>query len=214
MKKEIFKNHFIERCIIFLIGLFMMSFGIAFSIKASLGTSPISSVPYVTSYISGLSVGETTIIINILFIILQIVILRKKYDLFQLFQIPVLILFGMMIYFSQSLIKDITYTNYFQQWVLCIICILMVGIGVSIEVMAKLVTTPGEGLVLAISKIFNIKFGNIKIAFDITLVLISLTTILIYLGHLEGVREGTIIAAIFVGGYSKISKQAIESFGR
>ncbi len=214
MKKEIFKNHFIERCIIFLIGLFMMSFGIAFSIKASLGTSPISSVPYVTSYISGLSVGETTIIINILFIILQIVILRKKYDLFQLFQIPVLILFGMMIYFSQSLIKDITYTNYFQQWILCIIGILMVGVGVSIEVMAKLVTTPGEGLVLAICKVFPVKFGNIKIAFDITLVLISLTTILIYLGHLEGLREGTIIAAIFVGGYSKISKQAIESFGR
>ena len=214
MNKEIFKNHFIERCIIFLIGLYLMSLGIAFSIKASLGTSPISSAPYVTSYISGLSVGETTIIINILFIILQIVILRKKYDLFQLFQIPVLILFGMMIDFSQYLIKDITYTNYFQQWVLCIIGILMVGVGVSIEVMAKLVTTPGEGLVLAISKIFTIKFGNIKIAFDITLVLISLTTILIYLGHLEGVREGTIIAAIFVGGYSKISKQAIESFGR
>ena len=90
----------------------------------------------------------------------------------------------------------------------------MVGVGVSIEVMAKLVTTPGEGLVLAICKVFPVKFGNIKIAFDITLVLISLTTILIYLGHLEGVREGTIIAAIFVGGYSKISKQAIESFGR
>lgn len=210
MKKEIFKNHFIERCIIFLIGLFMMSFGIAFSIKASLGTSPISSVPYVTSYISGLSVGETTIIVNILFIILQIVILRKKYDLFQLFQIPVLILFGMMIYFSQSLIKDITYTNYFQQWILCIIGILMVGVGVSIEVMAKLVTTPGEGLVLAICKVFPVKFGNTKIAFDVTLVLISLTTILIYLGHLEGVREGTIIAAIFVGVIAKLVSKPLK----
>lgn len=117
---------------------------------------------------------------------MQIVILRKKYDLFQLFQIPALILFGMMIDFSQSLIKDITYTNYFQQWILCIIGILMVGVGVSIEVMAKLVTTPGEGLVLAICKVFPVKFGNTKIAFDVTLVLISLTTILIYLGHLEG----------------------------
>ncbi len=210
MNKEIFKNHFIERCIIFLIGLYLMSLGIAFSIKASLGTSPISSVPYVTSYISGLSVGETTIIINILFIILQIVLLRKKYDLFQLFQIPALILFGMMIDFSQSLIKDITYTNYFQQWILCIIGILMVGVGVSIEVMAKLVTTPGEGLVLAICKVFPVKFGNTKIAFDVTLVLISLTTILIYLVHLEGVREGTIIAAIFVGFIAKLVSKPLK----
>ena len=114
MNREILKNHFIERCIILLIGLDIMSLGIAFSIKAALGTSPISSVPYVTSRISGLSVGATTIIINLLFILIQILLLRKNYDLFQLFQIPALILFGVMIDFSAYLIKDITYTNYIQ----------------------------------------------------------------------------------------------------
>ena len=86
----------------------------------------------------------------------------------------------------------------------------MVGVGVSIEVMAKLVTTPGEGLVLAICKVFPVKFGNTKIAFDVTLVLISLTTILIYLGHLEGVREGTIIAAIFVGFIAKLVSEPLK----
>ena len=121
MKREIFKNHFIEICIILLIGLYIMSLGIAFSIKAALGTSPISSVPYVASTISGLSVGATTIIINLVFILIQILLLRKKYDLFQLFQIPALILFGLMIDFSAYLIKDITYTNYFHQWALCIL---------------------------------------------------------------------------------------------
>ena len=204
---NIFKKHFFKRCIILLIGLFIMSLGIAFSIKASLGTSPISSVPYVASYISGLSVGETTIIINLIFILVQILLLRKKYDLFQLFQIPALILFGIMIDFSQYLIKDITYSNYLQQWILCVAGIILVGIGISIEVMAKLITTPGEGLVLAICKIFPVKFGNTKIAFDVSLVLISIITVLIYIGHLEGVREGTIIAAIFVGLIAKqISK--------
>lgn len=144
MKREIFKNHFIERCIILLIGLYIMSLGIAFSIKAALGTSPISSVPYVASSISGLSVGATTIIINLVFILIQILLLRKKYDLFQLFQIPALVLFGLMIDFSAYIIKDITYTNYIQQWALCILGIILLGLVVSIEVMAKLVTTPGE----------------------------------------------------------------------
>ena len=62
------------------LGLTIMAFGVAFSIKAALGTSPISSVPYVTSTISGLSVGTTTIIMNFMFVLIQIAILRKKYD--------------------------------------------------------------------------------------------------------------------------------------
>ena len=82
MFKKILEKHLIERNIILLIGLYIMSLGIAFSIKASLGTSPISSVPYVTSCISGLSVGETTIIINLVFILTQILLLRKNTILF------------------------------------------------------------------------------------------------------------------------------------
>ncbi|WP_295296179.1 DUF6198 family protein [uncultured Brachyspira sp.] len=203
MNREIFKNRFIERCIILVIGLATMSLGIAFSIKAALGTSPISSVPYVASSISGLSVGVTTIIINLVFILIQILLLRKKYDLFQLFQIPALILFGLMIDFSGYLIKDITYTNYIQQWALCILGIILLGLGVSIEVMAKLVTTPGEGVVLAICKIFPFKFGNTKMAFYTLLVIIAVVTVLSFLGHLEGVREGTIAGAVFVGLLTK-----------
>ena len=199
MNREIFKNRFVERCIILLIGLAIMSLGIAFSIKAALGTSPISSVPYVASSISGLSVGATTIIINLVFILIQILLLRKKYDLF----LPALVLFGLMIDFSAYLIKDITYTNYIHQWALCILGIILLGLGVSIEVMAKLVTTPGEGVVLAICKIFSVKFGNTKIAFDTVLVIISVITVLSFLGHLEGVREGTIAGAVFVGLLAK-----------
>lgn len=56
-------NHLIIRSLLLCMGLIVMAFGVAFSIKAGLGTSPISSVPYVTSEISGLSVGCTTIII-------------------------------------------------------------------------------------------------------------------------------------------------------
>ena len=134
---------------------------------------------------------------------LQIVLLRKNYDLFQLFQIPALVLFGIMIDFSQYLIRNITYSNYFQQWGLCILGILLLGLGVSLEIMAKLVTTPGEGVVLAICKVFSVKFGNIKIAFDVVLVLISITTVMLFVGHLEGVREGTIAGAIFVGFTAK-----------
>nr|WP_300754584.1 hypothetical protein [uncultured Brachyspira sp.] len=86
MFKKILEKHLIERTIILLIGLYIMSLGIAFSIKASLGTSPISSVPYVTSCISGLSVGETTIIINLVFILCRYCFLEKNIIRFSFFK--------------------------------------------------------------------------------------------------------------------------------
>ena len=95
-------NHPVKRIFLLCLGLTVMAFGVALSIKAALGTSPISSVPYVTSVISGLSVGTTTIIMNFLFVLLQIAILRKQYDWFQLLQFPAAILFGTMIAVSYT----------------------------------------------------------------------------------------------------------------
>lgn len=90
-------DHPIKRVILLVIGFTLMAFGVAFSIRAGLGTSPISSVPFVTSQISGLSVGVTTIIMNVVFVLIQIAILRKNFDWFQLLQIPASLFFGLMI---------------------------------------------------------------------------------------------------------------------
>ena len=65
-------------------GLLIMAFGVGFSIKGNLGTSPISSLPYVTGQISGLTVGTTTIVMHCVLILLQILILRKRYEWVQL----------------------------------------------------------------------------------------------------------------------------------
>lgn len=192
-------DHLAKRIIFLCLGLTIMAFGVAFSIKAALGTSPISSVPYVTSTISGLSVGTTTIIMNFMFVLIQIAILRKKYDWFQLLQFPAAIVFGTMIDVADYVLKPISFSNYFEQWLLCVVGIFLVALGVSVEVMANLVTTAGEGIVLAICQVAPVKFSNMKVAFDVTLVCISIALSFIFLGHLDGVREGTIAAAVFVG---------------
>ncbi len=208
IKKKI--NHPIKRLVYLCIGLIIMAFGVAFSIQAGLGTSPISSVPYVTSEISGLSVGAATIIMNFIFILIQILILRKKYDYFQLLQLPATILFGTAIDLAGAVIAPITYSRYVQQWILCIIGIFLVALGVSVEVMANLITTAGEGIVLAVCKVTPFKFGNIKIIFDVTLVCIAIILSLLFLGELNGVREGTIAAAIFVGQITKQTNKLMK----
>lgn len=79
----------VKRAFVLIFGLVVMAFGVAFSINAELGTSPVSSIPYVTSLISGLTVGTTTIIVNTVIVLLQIVVLRRHFRLIRLLQIPV-----------------------------------------------------------------------------------------------------------------------------
>jgi len=195
------------RYLLLLIGLFIMAFGVAFSIKADLGTSPISSVPYTVSLISPLSVGTATIIMHCVFIAMQILLLRKNYQPLQLLQLPVALFFGLMTDFAVWALGGLHYSSYFTQWLFCVVGIFLVAVGVSAEVIAGVVTLAGEGLVLAICKVFPVKFGNMKVCFDCTLVITAAAIGVIANGCLLGVREGTIAAAIFVG---LVSKQIIK----
>lgn len=203
-------THPVRRSVLLSIGMIIMSFGVAFSIKSELGTSSISSVPYVTSVISGLSVGVTTIIMNSLFILAQIIILRKRYEWIQLLQLPAVVLFGVMIDVAGIVLEPIPVSNYFQRWVLCIVGILLLALGVSLEVTADFVTTPGEGLVIAICKVTPMKFGNMKVLFDVILVCVAVVLSFAFLGKLDGVREGTVASAVFVGLITKLFRKPMK----
>ena len=111
-----------------LVGLVIMSLGVAFSIKAGLGTSPVSSDPYVLSENTGLTVGQTTIIFNCGLVLLQILLLRRRFQLIQLVQVPVAIAFGYLCDFSGWVLSAIQPANYLQQWIFCILGILLVNL--------------------------------------------------------------------------------------
>ena len=196
--------YILKRYLLLLIGLSIMAFGVAFSIKASLGTSPISSVPYVISLFTPLTVGTATISMHCVFILLQILILRKNYHPIQLMQLPVAFFFGYLTDFGVWAVQGITCNTYWQQWIVCIIGILLVGLGVSLEVKAGVVVLAGEGVVLAICKVLpKVKFGYMKVGFDVTLVAIACVLSIVFTGRLQGVREGTGAAALLVGLIAK-----------
>lgn len=206
---------YVRRVLLLCVGLVIMSFGVALSIRASLGTSPISSVPTVLYYITGLSVGTTTIIVNTAIVLLQIVLLRKRFRLFNLLQIPVCVLFGLLCDFALFCIDDLAPTLYWEQWLICIGGILLVALGVGFEVAANVVTLAGEGLALALCELFpKVKFGYMKIVCDSSLVVISVILSLFFLRELQGVREGTVAAAVFVGLIAKqLSKLTVPLAG-
>ncbi len=193
----------LKRYLLLLTGLSVMAFGVAFSIKASLGTSPISSVPYVVSLFTPLTVGTATIIMHCVFILMQILILRKNYHPIQLMQLPVAVFFGYLTDFGVWAVQGISYDTYWQQWILCLTGIFLVAVGVSLEVKAGVVVLAGEGVVLAICQVLPVKFGYMKVGFDVTLVVIACVLSIVFTGQLQGVREGTVAAAIMVGLIAK-----------
>ena len=196
--------YILKRYLLLLVGLSIMAFGVAFSIKASLGTSPISSVPYVVSLFTPLTVGTATITMHCVFILLQILILRKNYHPIQLMQLPVAFFFGYLTDFGVWAVQGITCNTYWQQWIVCLIGILLVAVGVSFEVKAGVVVLAGEGVVLAICKVLpKVKFGYMKVGFDVTLVVIACILSIVFTGRLQGVREGTVAAALLVGLIAK-----------
>lgn len=204
---------YIVRCLVLCVGLFIMSIGVGLSIQADLGTSPISSVPTVLWHITGLSVGTTTIIVNTAIVLIQIIILRKKFKPIQLLQIPVCVVFGLLCDLSLSFLGGVAPTEYWQQWLICIAGIALVAVGVSIEVAANVITLAGEGLALAMCQVLpKIKFGYMKVLCDSSLVVIAVILSLVFLHGLEGVREGTVAAAIFVGLIAKqLNKFAVPA---
>ena len=176
-----------------------MAVGVVLSVKADLGVSPISCVPYIYSLRFPLTLGQTTIILNVLFIFIQMLLLRKKYSMFQLVQFPVIFLFGFFIDLIMKYSAWMTPGNYFEQAFLCLLSCVVIGIGVFFEVKAALTYLPGEGLVMALTQTFGVEFGKTKIGTDSSLVAIGILSSLFFLGALEGIREGTVVAAVLVG---------------
>lgn len=92
--------------------------------------------------------------------------------------------------------------------------ILLVGIGVWMEVHSKKITLAGEVLILVVCKVAPIKFGNMKVILDVSLVVISYILGLIFAGGIKGVREGTVAAALFVGLITKLINRIYEKVTR
>lgn len=207
-------QHFKPRLIMFFCGIACMTFAIALSCKADLGTSPISSVPWVLSLCTPFSVGYTTIVMNLMFIAVQPLMLRAIYWRELLGQVFVTVPFGYSIDFFMWVLKDFTPQSAVEQWTACLLSVAILGFGVFLEVRAKIFFAAGEGLVNVLAFISKRKFSTLKNCFDITLVTISVLISLFEFGTLRGVGLGTIAAAVLVGRMVYICETYLHFFDK
>lgn len=188
------------RLFFYFAGLLIMTLGVAISIKAGLGVTPISSVPYTITVVFGMDLGLATAIFSIVAALLEIPILRKKYKIISLFQIPTSLLFGI---FMTSCVKAVRFvpdpTSIIVKFILMLISTFVVAMGVFLYLTAEFIPLPTEGFLLSITEMTKIKFATLKVIGDVTMVTISLVTCLIAIHALGSVGIGTIVSAFLVG---------------
>ena len=190
----------IKRYFFFILGLIINSFGVAFITKSTLGTSQISSIPYVLSLkFTNLSFGQTTFIFNMLFILIQLLILKKDFHPIQFLQVLANILFSFFIDISMLVLAWLNPQTLPLRILSLLIGCAILAIGISVEVAPDVIKVPGEGIVHAISRVSGIEFGKVKIRFDVTLIIIAIVLSFLFFQRLNGVGLGTIVSAILIG---------------
>ena len=203
------KTELIKRYIFLLVGLFVNGLGVSFITKAGLGTSPITSIPYTLSLSFTPTVGMFTLVFNIFLVILQVILLRRNFQLQNLLQLPIIALFSFFIDLTMSLLGFMQPETYAMKVVSLIVGCLILGFGVFMEMVANVAMLPGEATVRAVSDVFSTDFGKTKIAFDSSMTVIAAILSFIMFKHLDGVREGTIVADILVGFIARLFKKYI-----
>lgn len=214
---------FVWQHLLLLASLFVMTLGVAVCVRSMLGSSVISSLPYVFETagkhipsIPALTIGQYTYIMNGLLVIGQIAVLRRRFEAVQLFQLLVGFVFGSLIDANMAitswLVPDAMWTKIVAQVAGCT----LLGVGIAFEVRCGSVTMPGEGFPVAISEVTGVEFHKAKIAVDITLVALAVVFSYVFFGswqwHIVGL--GTLFAMVYVGMVVRVAGRRLGWFDR
>lgn len=188
---------------LFVVSLFINALGVAFITKALLGTSPITSVNYVLSMFTPLTMGQWTILLNLSFVLLDLVFmtrreLRRERTSY-LLQIPISLSFGLFIDFAMVMLFWLEPASYAAKLLWLLVGCFILAAGIALEVRVNVAMTAGEYLVRAICRRHRLDFGYTKLGFDLTLVLLACLLSYLFMSDIRGVREGTVVAALAVG---------------
>ena len=214
---------YFKRYACYLIGLYVLSFGISLIFLSGTGTSPISSWAFVMDNNTPFSAGTYTFIINMAMIAGQVVILRKhglrkeKWNI--LLQIPFSAVFGIFIDSARSTVQwlmdmaGITEVPYWGSLLMLSVGIIIQSYGVFLEVRPHVTMMSAEAFVNYFCSRAHREFGAIKVWFDVSLVALAVVCSIGFAcwhagnvdlqtiadGALDAVREGTLMAALLVG---------------
>ena len=194
-----------------------MALGVAFSANSDLGISPVNSLPYVISDIVKMQPGTCVTIIFCLYILVQVIVLRKEFNPINLTQIIFSTIFGYFVNFTKWMVGDFLLPGgYIGRLGMQCIGIVFVAFGVFLYLDVELVPMPMEGMTMAIAKKVGKPFPQVKTVVDCTVVLLGviLTVVCLHLIPFRDpgvrIREGTILAALVTGKVIEIMRKPLS----
>ena len=205
---------YLPRYLWFLAGVLINSFGVALITRAALGTSPISSLPYVLSFRFPVTLGQFTFAMNLFFILGQVLLLRRDFQPIQLLQVAVNAVFSAFIDVSMGLLSWLEISSLPMAVLVLALGCAVLAFGISVEVAPRVLMVPGEGIVQAIAAVTGWRFGNVKVGFDAALVATALVGSLLFFHRPQGVGGGTILSAREVGRFGNLYNRRLPLISR
>lgn len=204
-------RYLVCRVVFYIVGLFLLAVGVAFSVNSNLGVSPVNSLPFVVSAISGISMGTCVTAVFCGYVLIQILLLRRDFQMKNLLQVVFASIFGYLVNFAKFLLGSFTIPTYFGSLAMLAISIFFVALGLVFYLSAGIVPMPMEGMALAVTeKVKRFPFHTVKIVLDTASVLLAAALSLVFLGHIDGLREGTLISALACGKVMEILSKPLR----
>lgn len=194
------KGNLSRRLAMYAAGLFVMTVGIALSVKSDLGVSPVSSIPYTMTCVWGIEMGRATILFHCFLVLLQVILLRRNFKPVNLLQVAVVIVFGYFTTFCNWCVSFLPEPDgIVLRVILLLLSVVCIARGIFLYMPPDIMALAGEGTIEAISDVSGMAFAKVKVLFDSSMVAVSLLVCLLCIGSLGSVGAGTIMAAVLVG---------------
>lgn len=201
------------RILVYVVGMFILALGLTLNTKANLGVSPIISVPYSISQITGLNFGDLTFVVYAIFVIVQIIIhirlKNHKRIASDILQVPLSLIFTRLLNIFTVYIP--TSQNLGTRFIILTFAIICTGIGAAMSLSMQIVPNPGDGIVQALAERFDKSVGIAKNLFDCLNLSITLCISLFIAHQIVGVGIGTVIAVVGVGRVIALFHHIFES---
>lgn len=189
-----------KRIFNYVFGLYLITLGVAFSIKSGLGSAPVSSIPYAMDLIWHIDIGVATFIFHAILVLIEWILLKKDFKRKHFLQVFVGVLFGAFTSFSVSLMGFVPpAVNFIVALIMSVLSIFLIALGLFFYVPTNLIPLSVEGVTQAIAIVSNRPFSKVKVYIDITIVATALALSYGFLGQFGSVGIGTILGALFIG---------------
>lgn len=217
----------IYRVVLYVFGLVLLAFGLTLNTKVGLGAAPVISVPLSIATIWGFDLGNTTMILYMVFVIIALILhamqLKQSKSIIldnnnaaiddirnrmimDLMQFPLSLLFTRFLNLFASCLPSFETmdTESFAGSLIgriLFLClgILASGIGIAMSLTMRLIPNPADGVVQTIADQTGKSVGFTKNCFDLLHIFAAVIIGLIFARRIIGIGIGTIAAMLFVG---------------